>query len=491
MICLPLLVEGRPIGGIALRYPDVGTVSGNDTLIAMTLAGQAAQALRRARLYEAEQESRLEAEQARERLSVLADASRLLSSSLDWNLTLSRVAHLAVPGIADWCAVDILDETTHIHRLVVAHADPRKAAAARRMELCYPPDPDAPTSAARVIRDGTAELVREVTADTFEETPDQDVQEVLRELGLASVMVVPLPARGKIVGAITFALAGGERRFGDQDLALAEDLARRAGIAVDNARLYQERDRVAHTLQQSLLPQRIPSVPGMEFEGRYHALGSGNEVGGDFYDVFDSGNGSWGMTIGDVCGKGPEAAAVMGVVRYTLRAAAMHEDRPSSLLASLNEALRQHLLDERFCTVAYVRIRPGDGTSRLTVCLAGHPPLAVVRADGRVERAGRPGTILGVLPELSLTDVTVDLAAGDSVVLFTDGVTDERRGIEIGGEAGLVRALEGLRGATAAEIASALDRLITDPRWGPARDDAAILVARVLPNEPGVVASAP
>ena len=198
--------------------------------------------------------------------------------------------------------------------------------------------------------------------------------------------------------------------------------------------------------------------------------------------MFDSGNGSWGMTIGDVCGKGPEAAAVMGVVRYTLRAAAMHEDRPSSLLSSLNDALRQHQLDERFCTVAYVRIRPGNGAARLTVCLAGHPPLVVLRADGRVERAGQPGTILGVLPDLSLTDVTVDLSAGDAVVLFTDGVTDERRGKEIGGEAGLVRALEGLRGATAADIASALDRLITDPRWGPARDDAAILVARVLPD---------
>ena len=134
------------------------------------------------------------------------------------------------------------------------------------------------------------------------------------------------------------------------------------------------------------------------------------------------------MTIGDVCGKGPEAAAVMGVVRYTLRAAAMHEDRPSSLLSSLNDALRQHLLDERFCTVAYVRIRPGGTQARLTVCLAGHPPPVVLRADGAVERVGRPGTILGVLPDLSLTDVTVDLAEGDAIVLFTDGLTDERRG---------------------------------------------------------------
>ncbi len=484
LMCLPLQVEGRPIGGIALGYPDVRTVSPSDLRLAMTLAGQAAQALGRAVLYEAEMESRREAERARERLSLLADASRVLSSSLDWNLTLSRVAHLAVPGIADWCAVDVLDEGGRIRRLAVAHADPQKAAAARRMEMVFPPDAEAGTSAARVIRTGVPELIADVAVEPFAEIEDADVQQALEELGLRSIMVVPLPARGNIVGAISFALTGTERRFGPEDLELAEDLARRAGVAVDNARLYQERDRVAHTLQQSLLPQRLPAVPGMEFEGRYHALGSGNEVGGDFYDVFDSGGGTWGMTIGDVCGKGPEAAAVMGVVRYTLRAAAMHEDRPSRLLMSLNEALRQHLLDERFCTVAYVRIRPGDRRARLTVCLAGHPPPLIVRADGTVERAGRPGTILGVLADLSLTDVTVDLDEGDAIVLFTDGVTDERRASGAAGEAALERTLRGLGGASAAEIGNALDRLITDPRSEPPRDDAAILVARVIPAGP-------
>jgi GAF domain-containing protein len=482
LICLPLQVQGRAIGGIALGYPDVRIVSPSDTRLAMTLAGQAAQALGRAMLYEAESESRREAEKARERLSLLADASRVLSSSLDWNLTLSRVAHLAVPAIADWCAVDVIDDTGRIRRLSVAHADPQKAAASRRMEMIFPPDADAGTSAARVIHSGKSELIADVTTEPFEETEDEDVQALLRDLGLRSVMVVPLPARGNIVGAISFALAGTDRRFGHEDLELAEDLARRAGVAIDNARLYQERDRVAHTLQQSLLPRRLPAVPGMEFEGRYHPLGSGDDVGGDFYDVFDSGDGTWGMTIGDVCGKGPEAAAVMGVVRYTLRATAMHEDRPSSLLSSLNDALRQHLLDERFCTVAYVRIRPGGTQARLTVCLAGHPPPVVLRADGAVERVGRPGTILGVLPDLSLSDVSVDLAEGDAIVLFTDGLTDERRGREAGGEAALTRALQGLRSASATDIANVLDSLITDPSSGPPRDDAAVLVARMVPR---------
>jgi GAF domain-containing protein len=478
LICLPLQVEGRAIGGIALGYPDVRSISPDDERLAMTLAGQAAQAVARARLFDAELDARRQAEGARERLSFLAEASRVLSASLDWNLTLGRVARLAVPAIADWCAVDVLDESGRIRRLAVAHADPRKAAAARRMETLYPPDPEVATIATRVIRSGTAELIRNVSESELPESGHDALRGVLAELGLHSIMVVPLPARGAILGAISFALSVSDRRFGPEDLELAEDLARRAGVAVDNARLYQERDRVAHTLQQSLLPKRLPAVPGLEFEGRYHALGSGNEVGGDFYDVFASGGGTWGMTIGDVCGKGPEAAAVMGVVRTTLRAAAMHEDRPSNLLRSLNEALRQHLVDERFCTVAYVRIRPGDRRARLTICLAGHPAAAVVRADGRVERAGRPGTLLGVLPDLSLTDVTVDLEEGDAIVLFTDGVTDERRGS--GGEAGMMRALHDLRGASAADIANTLDRLIAGPRSQPPRDDAAILVARVI-----------
>jgi sigma-B regulation protein RsbU (phosphoserine phosphatase) len=188
------------------------------------------------------------------------------------------------------------------------------------------------------------------------------------------------------------------------------------------------------------------------------------------------------MTIGDVCGKGPEAAAVMGVVRYTLRATAMHETRPSRLLTSLNEALRQHVSDERFCTVCYVRVRPGDQGARLTVCLAGHPAPLVVRANQSVERIGRAGTILGVLPDLSLTDVTVDMGPGDAIVMFTDGLTDERRGEEAGGENGLVRALRGVKDATAADLANLLDQRITDPRFHPPRDDAAILVARVTPS---------
>jgi serine phosphatase RsbU (regulator of sigma subunit) len=140
-----------------------------------------------------------------------------------------------------------------------------------------------------------------------------------------------------------------------------------------------------------------------------------------------------------------------------------------------------HVSDERFCTVCYVRVRPGDYGARLTVCLAGHPAPLLVRANRSVERVGRAGTILGVLPDLSLTDVTVDMGPGDAIVMFTDGVTDERRGEVAGGETGLVRALQGAEGASAVDLANLLDQRITDPSFRPPRDDAAILVARVTP----------
>ena len=153
----------------------------------------------------------------------------------------------------------------------------------------------------------------------------------------------------------------------NEDLSLAEDLARRAGQAIENARLYEERDHIAHTLQQSLLPPELPDISGVELAARYLPAGEGNEVGGDFYDVFETGSGSWGVAIGDVCGKGAVAAAVMGLARYTLRAAAMREDRPSRILQTLNEAVMRQTTDGRFITVCYARVRPNPRAARLTV----------------------------------------------------------------------------------------------------------------------------
>src|SRR5436305_6224251 len=168
-------------------------------------------------------------------------------------------------------------------------------------------------------------------------------------------MRVPVTVRGRILGAISFIATG--RRYGPADLELAEDLGRRASTAVDNARLYEELSHIARTLQHSLLPPQLPDIPAIEIAARFRPTGEGNDVGGDFYDVFETAEGDWALVMGDVCGKGADAAALTGLSRHTIRTAAMQERDPSKVLTMLNDAI---ILQDtgRFCTVAYARLEP-------------------------------------------------------------------------------------------------------------------------------------
>src|SRR5215217_3147535 len=267
----------------------------------------------------------------------LAEASASLSSSLDYRATLGRVARLAIPYLADWCAIDILEEDGSLDRLALTHQDPEKVALARELEERYPPDLEAQRGVPQVLRTGQPELVPEIPESLLDEAVrDARHHEILQELGLKSYVIVPLVARGRTLGAITLVSAESGRRYGTNELELAEELARRAALAVDNARLYRGRIQVARTLQGSLLPSRLPEVPGVEVGLGYVPAGE-VDVGGDFYDLFDARvNGeagtsepssSWGVAIGDVCGKGAEAAAMLAMARHTIRAVAMRETR--------------------------------------------------------------------------------------------------------------------------------------------------------------------
>jgi serine phosphatase RsbU (regulator of sigma subunit) len=238
-------------------------------------------------------------------------------------------------------------------------------------------------------------------------------------------MIVPLRARGAVFGALQFVTAESSRRYTPEDLALAEQIAERAGIAIDNALLYRERDETARALQRRLLPKALPQIPGLACAARYLPA-EGSEAGGDFYDLFEIGGGNWKAVVGDVCGKGPEAAALMGFVRFTARAVSRQDARPSEALTKLNQALREEIGGDatNYCTAAVVRIHPDPPGARLTVANAGHPPPFVVRSTGRVERAGVPGTLLGILDEIAVSDCVVELEAGDSVVMVTDGALE-------------------------------------------------------------------
>jgi len=250
--------------------------------------------------------------------------------------------------------------------------------------------------------------------------------------------------------------------------------------------LYASREQfamLARTLQKSLLPPDLPAIAGLSLAARYHPAVEGLEVGGDFYDVFRTGRSSWAVVIGDVCGKGAEAASLTGLVRYTIRAAAMQTTRPTRVLATLNQAiLRQEgTLNERFATVAYASVARRGGSTILTVACGGHPPPLLVHPDGEVVAVGATGTLLGALPAPDLHEVTVRLGPHDKVVFHTDGVTEAPGPGGEFGTAGLYALLATCGHLPAMATAARLEEVVLAHQGGVSRDDMAILVLGVDP----------
>jgi serine phosphatase RsbU (regulator of sigma subunit) len=238
---------------------------------------------------------------------------------------------------------------------------------------------------------------------------------------------VPIVLRGEAFGVLTFVSAEAGHAFDATDLELAENLASRAATAVENARLYEARSAIARTLQASLLPPALPEIPGFELAAAYRAAGEGSDVGGDFYDVFSTADDLWYVVIGDVCGKGAAAAAVTAMARHTIRAAAVRRRSPAAILRLLSEAMLRAESPEtagRFCTIACLQLDLSHSSARVTVACGGHPLPAVLRADGTVEELGVAGTLLGLFDRPKLDDASDELLPGDTVVLYTDGLTE-------------------------------------------------------------------
>jgi PAS domain S-box-containing protein len=325
-------------------------------------------------------------------------------------------------------------------------------------------------------------------------------------LDVRSYLAVPVAGGGgEVLGGLLFGHPE-PGRFDDTAERVAVGIAAQAAIALENARLhdaakreiaarqraFEERDQVARQLQRSLLPPHLPAVPGVELAARFLPLTEG--VGGDFYDVFQLRGKGWAATMGDVCGKGPEAAAVTALTRYTLRAAAMTESKPTKVLALLNRVLLSDPDPDneiRFCTVVFSRIVPTASGVRLRACLAGHPPMLVLRANGALEPHGLSGTVLGAFPEVELREFAVDLRPGDICLLYTDGATDIRnRGVHFGEER-LAEVVRGCRGLRPAELVEHVESAVLDFQQGNVEDDLALLAIGVpLPPERRPVRSA-
>jgi len=479
-IVVPMAARGRVLGAISLVTGESGRRFGRDDLVlAQDLGRRAAVAVDNAQLYRAEQDARVQSERAQRRMEFLSEATASLSAAVpDYEATLERVARLAVPALADVCLIDVVEDDGTLRRVTTRHADPIQSAGAQSLGR-FPLDPTRPDPALAVLQSGQPLIVPEVPRSMTGIAQHQEHLALLRSMGASSLMILPLTARLRALGTITFVTTSSGRTYGDEDRALAEELARRAALVVDNARLYERQRHIAHTLQQSLLPPSLPQIPGIDVATRYRAAGEGIEVGGDFYDIFETAEGGWLFTIGDVCGKGPEAAAVTGLARHTLRAVSLHDVRPSTMLAMLNESILQVLSDDRFCTVCCVRMRAGSGSARLTMCSGGHPLPLILRASGEIETAGRSSMLLGVLPDVELTDHVVDLKAGDTMVMFTDGVIEEARNPDRSGPERLTDVLSRCAGLSASEIAESIEHSVVE--FGPEspRDDFAILVLRV------------
>jgi GAF domain-containing protein len=472
LVCLPL----GEAAGVALGYEAERGFSEAELEFMTAVARQCGEAIRR---------SQLDAERRRrsQRLALLAEASQAFADALDYHATLAEVANLAVPRLADCCIVDVI-EPSGVHQVATVHVQPERMALIADVERRYPADPNESRSAVgAVLRTGVATVLPEVSELFLQGvTRDEAHREAVRALGMRSLIIAPLVARGRTLGAITLIHDVSGRRYDDQDLATARSLADRAAVAIDNARLHQAQVEIASELQRGLLPARLPELPGIDVATRYLAAGEGLEVGGDFYDLWQLDDGGFGVAIGDVSGKGATAAAMTSLARHTLRVASLHEPTPSRVLGVLNSEVHRHGWPDLFCTAAYVHALPAAGGGfDLTVALGGHPPGLLRRSDGSIEEAGRVGTLLGVSEPPALVDHRLHLAPGDMLLLYTDGVTEHREGTRMFGEQRLADLLAAAPpGVTAEQVAAELEQAVADFTPGPPRDDIAIVVLRVV-----------
>jgi PAS domain S-box-containing protein len=430
-----------------------------------------------------EQFARAEAVEVRRRLALLAAAGPSLSASLDYRETLEGITRLLVPELADWCLLDMVDDIGSVNQLAAAHAEEDKEKLLRKLGEHREFGEGDPGSPAEVLRTGQSVLLPDLPDPTFYERAlgrGEHLDIVLR-LEPRSLMCVPLLARGRTIGAITLVSSRPERRYDREDLLLAEDLAYRCALAADNARLYRGRSEIARVLQRSLLPPHLPEIPGVEVGAEYLSVEEASEVGGDFYDLINTVEDGWICAIGDVRGKGVEAASVTALARYTIRAVTLKNDRPSEILAALNEAMLRQLTEDRFCTAACVRLEPQDGSPGVGVEIsrAGHPPPLLVRPGGTVEEVGCSGRVLGVFPEAELRDTSRRLMPGEVLVLYTDGVTEARSPDgDFFGEGRLRHLLSSCAGFDAGTFAGRIKDTVLDFQEGSPRDDLAVLVLR-------------
>ena len=411
---------------------------------------------------------------------LLAEAGALMEDALDRRARAQHLADLAVPSLGDVALIDFLTSEGSIERIAARGRGTEVADIFVKLRANTPIDPHGPHPVAEVIRTGRTKFLDRLSDQEIDRITTRETErELLRRHRFQSCIVLPLGARGSVLGAMTLWIMRPAKAFDETARRTAKRLADRAALALDNARLHEQQAHIASVLQHSLLPRSLPEIRGFEASSRFLAAGEAYEVGGDFYDVFRSGSGSWTAVIGDVCGKGPEAAALTALARYTVRTASSPDSSPSQVLRALHESISSERADLRFCTAALAQIEPpsnGSGAAHLIVALGGHPLPLVLRKNGRVDSIGEPGTLLGALPNVVLADVEADLGIGDSLVLYTDGVLDVSDRRQRDDPDWLTEELSRFAGKSADEIAERLAQAAIKRHGGEPPDDIALLV---------------
>jgi hypothetical protein len=412
----------------------------------------------------------------RRRLELLIAATAKLDTSLEPQQTLRRIAAMALPELAELCVIDLVDEDGTITTTVAAGVDPEVAARVEQMPPDERPQRLAGLPVARALRERTSHVVADVDGSTAAASGEAiTTASVLpgSETPSRSATVVPMVARGRLLGVMSFVHAGAPQRG---QLRVLEDLTGRAALAFDNARLYAERASVAQTLRRSLMPAALPTVPGLDLECFFRPMGAGNEVGGDFYDVFADRDGCW-LVVGDVCGKGAEAAVMTAFLRHTTLAYAREGEPPAKVLERVNQAMLMQDFGGRFATAILARLEFASEGVTVTVAAGGHPPALVSRRGGGTEELGTGGTLLGIFADAKIGEDSAVLRVGDSLALYTDGLAEAHAPARMLSTEEMIAALAESAPESAQDTIAALLGLV-DLTQG-ARDDIAILAVRV------------
>lgn len=466
---LPFTAAADHHGAIVFAWPGERGFTPEDRQFMLALGSQCSQALDRAVLSEADERK------ARQQL-FLSEASRELAATLDPTETQSKAVRLCIGVLADHASLHILD-ADGLRLSAAAAGDPDLDDHLARI-LGDEPIPTTDTRLIAIVNGDGAVRIDPLDPASLELSTGIDRSWAIPGDRPLAAMAVPLEARTICYGVLTVARS---ESYDDSDLTLLRDLASRIAVALDNARLHRDRSETAVLLQRSLLPPHLTGIPGMDLDVRYRALAQGNELGGDFYDVFRIGPGRWGAVIGDVCGKGVAAASLTALARFTARAAALGGADVVDVLSVVNRAVVDEGVEDRFCTMIALVVEPGhDDGAHVRMAIGGHPLPLIVGPDTSVRSVGRAGMAVGLFEGPRWASDEFVLRPGESLVLYTDGVTEARSPDGEFAPELLAEALAGIDDLTATNIVERVESEVLAFEHGEQRDDIAILAMRCV-----------